>query len=84
MSILITAQHEGYRRCGVAHSTTPTRWPIERFSEDELKRLQADPRLTVVLLDDDGEGKGTQDTDPAATPEVVPEAKPEPKGKGKR
>lgn len=50
--IRIAAKQEGFRRCGVAHSTTPTDWPDERFTADELARLLAEPMLVVVVSAD--------------------------------
>jgi hypothetical protein len=46
--IRITSKREGFRRCGVAHSATPTDWPADRWSPEQRARLQAEPMLIVV------------------------------------
>lgn len=51
MIVRIKSQREGFRRCGIAHSKVATDHPAERFSAAELEILQADPALTVELLD---------------------------------
>jgi len=47
VSIEIISKRDGFHRCGVAHSVTPTEYPDDRFSPGELKRLQEEPMLTV-------------------------------------
>ncbi len=51
--IRITAKTEGFRRCGIAHSTEPTEYPDDRFSKAELQQLQADPMLAVEVVDEE-------------------------------
>ncbi|MOA32044.1 hypothetical protein D3C78_1532330 [compost metagenome] len=55
MIVRIAAKWDGFRRCGIAHPAQPVDHPAERFSADELERLQAEPLLIVQLLDDDGQ-----------------------------
>lgn len=43
----IVSFRDGFRRCGVAHSSAPTDWPDDRFSEEELEILGKDPMLKV-------------------------------------
>ncbi|MBW2560795.1 MAG: hypothetical protein JRE40_08070 [Deltaproteobacteria bacterium] len=50
--IEIKSNHEGFRRCGVAHGRKAVRYPDGRFTADELARLKADPMLTVVEIAD--------------------------------
>ncbi len=45
--IEIISKKDGFRRCGVAHSIEPTTYPDDRFSSEELKRLQEEPMLIV-------------------------------------
>lgn len=51
MIIRITSKLDGFRRCGIGHPKAATDHPADRFTEAELERLQADPVLTVELLD---------------------------------
>lgn len=48
--IRITSKNDGFRRCGVAHSASPTDWPDGRFTEEELGRLQSEPMLSVEVV----------------------------------
>lgn len=45
--IRITSKRDGFWRCGVQHYKKPTEHSGDRFSEEELERLNADPMLTV-------------------------------------
>ena len=47
--IRITSKKDGFRRCGIAHPATPTEHPDGRFTEKELKILQAEPMLVVQV-----------------------------------
>ena len=38
--IIITSKREGFRRCGVAHAARPVEWPDERWTIDDLVRLE--------------------------------------------
>lgn len=48
MGLLITAMAEGFRRAGVAHSTTATYWPDDSFTEEQLQQLRDEPKLVVI------------------------------------
>lgn len=50
--IEIRALRDGFYRCGVRHGAEPTRWPDDRFTAEELARLQAEPMLVVRQLAD--------------------------------
>ncbi len=54
--IRIIAKREGFRRCGVAHSETPTLHDVGAFTSDQLEALKGDGMLVVdvVEVDDDG------------------------------
>lgn len=56
MIVRIQSKRDGYRRCGIAHPRLPTDHPAERFTEAMLEKLQADPVLTVELLDGEAPG----------------------------
>ncbi|EEB5696719.1 hypothetical protein RNH31_000868 [Salmonella enterica] len=45
--IYITSKRDGFWRCGIAHSETTTAYPDDRFTPDELARLEAEPMLIV-------------------------------------
>ena len=48
--IRITSKQDGFRRGGIAHSATPTQYPDDRFSKQELAVLQTEPMLVVELI----------------------------------
>jgi hypothetical protein len=56
--IRITSKKDGFRRCGIAHSSSPTDYPDDQFSKKELKRLKAESMLIVQELPDE---KGKKD-----------------------
>lgn len=56
--IRIISKKEGFRRCGIAHPSTPTDYSNDKFSGKELKRLKAEPMLIVQELPDE---KGKKD-----------------------
>lgn len=45
---------EGFRRGGVAHSRTPTDFPVSRFTKAQLEQIKNEPRLVVEEVEDDG------------------------------
>ncbi|EEO0341334.1 hypothetical protein GID45_12000 [Salmonella enterica] len=45
--IYITSKRDGFWRCGIAHRETTTAYPDDRFTPDELARLEAEPMLIV-------------------------------------
>ena len=51
MPIIIKSKREGFRRCGIAHHLEEITHPDGRFTPDEITRLQAEPRLTVKLVE---------------------------------
>ncbi len=57
MPIRITSKKDGFRRCGVAHSSTPTEYPDGRFSKEEIETLLAEPMLVVEVLPSPEEGR---------------------------
>lgn len=51
--IRITSKTDGFRRGGIAHSATPTDYPDDRFSEEELKILKDEPELIVEQVQEE-------------------------------
>lgn len=51
--IRITARKDGFRRAGMAHSTTPTDHPADSITKEQLAALKAEPMLTVQELEVD-------------------------------
>jgi hypothetical protein len=51
--IRIRSLREGFRRGGVAHSTTPTDHPDTQFTAAELEQLLFEPMLAVEVLPND-------------------------------
>lgn len=57
----ITAKQHGFRRCGVAHPSTPTDYDLRRFSKEQRETLEAESMLVVQEVEfDAGEKKGKQ------------------------
>ena len=48
--IKITAKKDGFRRCGIAHSSQPTEYPADKFNAEEMKQLNAEPMLIVEIV----------------------------------
>ena len=51
MKIQITCLRPGFRRCGLAHPAL-AEYPADRFTEDQLRMLKAEPMLVVTELPD--------------------------------
>ena len=75
--VKITSKKQGFRRCGIAHSTTPTTYPLERFVGRQLEALRSDPMLDVEIVD-------VPDEEPVEEPEPAPEPEQKPERKGKK
>ncbi|EIC5001190.1 hypothetical protein WDL53_002319 [Salmonella enterica] len=58
--IYITSKRDGFWRCGIAHSETTTAYPDDRFTPDELARLEAEPMLIVSRDAPGDDGARTQ------------------------
>jgi len=50
--ITIKSKRDGRRRCGIAHTKVPVEYPDDRFTAEEMKRLQADKVLVVSIVAD--------------------------------
>jgi hypothetical protein len=50
MPILIRSKRDGFRRCGIAHSVDEIAYPDDRFTAEELKRLQKEPMIIVRIV----------------------------------
>ncbi len=57
--IEITARRDGFRRCGMAHSSKPTVHDIDAFSAEELEILRNEPQLIVREVDGEEKSKET-------------------------
>ena len=55
--IRIISKEDGFRRCGVAHSSTATEHADDAFTKKELEQLQAEPMLLVEIVADKKAGK---------------------------
>lgn len=69
--IKITSKRDGFRRCGIAHSTAAVEYADDRFTEKELEILQSEPMLVVVLVDYQGSGEGAGKPNAKATIELL-------------
>lgn len=74
MTIVITSKHDGFRRCGVAHSSTAARYPDDFFSETQLRALSKEPQLILAYEEDefdqvqDSRDESLQEVDPSKAP----------------
>lgn len=48
--IRISAKQEGFRRCGVAHTTAPVEYSDDQFTTEQLAWLRAEPMLVVEII----------------------------------
>lgn len=53
MTIIISAKRDGFRRAGIAHSSKPTRYADDFFSEEQLKAMLKEPQLTLAHVEDE-------------------------------
>jgi len=53
--IEITARSDGFRRAGMAHSSTTKKYPDDFFTPEQLVQLKAEPMLVVVEVEDEPE-----------------------------
>jgi len=53
MTIVITSKHDGFRRCGIAHSSAAARYPDDFFSEAQLRALSKEPQLILAYEEDE-------------------------------
>ena len=66
--VTIISKKEGFRRCGIAHSTAPTSYADDTFSKKELAALQDEPMLTVVLSEGEQAEKGKKGKEAKTAP----------------
>lgn len=50
MPIKVKSKREDFRRCGIPHTIEEVIYPDDRFTPDEIARLQAEPMLTVERI----------------------------------
>lgn len=53
MTIVIKAKHNGFRRCGIAHASQPTKYADDFFTEEQLKALIKEPQLILSYEEDE-------------------------------
>lgn len=53
----ITAKLDGFRRAGIAHSSSAVDHPISTFSEEQIEALKGEPNLVVVEVELEPEAK---------------------------
>jgi len=51
--IRITSKQHNFRRCRVAHPKGTTEYPDDKFTPEQLKVLEAEPKLTVEIVPDE-------------------------------
>lgn len=60
--IRITAQQEGFRRCGIAHTVAAVEYQDDQFTKEQLAYLQAEPKLVVEIVKDAPQRPNANDT----------------------
>ena len=77
MTIVITSKHDGFRRCGIAHSSKAARYPDDFFSEEQLRALSKEPQLILAYEEDefdqvqDRRDESLQEVDPSEAPDTA-------------
>ena len=67
--IRIKSKRAGFRSCGVAHPADWTEYPDDRFTDAEIDTLQAEPMLSVEIVEEEGGDEGAAaEEKKAATP----------------
>ncbi|MBU1611245.1 MAG: hypothetical protein KKC99_05305 [Proteobacteria bacterium] len=88
MPVIITAKREGFRRCGMAHSTKPVEHADGTFTKDQLKALQAEPNLVVQVVEpkaeQDAKAKAEQDAKAKAEQDAKAKAEQDAKAKAEQ
>lgn len=75
MAIVITSKRDGFRRCGIAHTSKAVRYPDDFFSEAQLRALVKEPQLTLAYEED--ELDQVQDSRDESLQEVAPSKAPD-------
>lgn len=52
MTIVITSKRDGFRRCGIAHPGTPTPYPNDFFTDEQLEALGKEPQLILGYVEE--------------------------------
>ncbi|MCL6375959.1 hypothetical protein EXT57_01030 [Pectobacterium brasiliense] len=55
MPVQITARVDGFRRCGMAHSSKTQTYPDDHFTAAQLTVLESEPQLIVVRVSGNAE-----------------------------
>jgi hypothetical protein len=53
----IVAKRDGFRRAGIAHSSSAKDHPISNFTEEQIEALKDEPNLVVVEVELEPEPK---------------------------
>lgn len=65
MPIQIVSKKDGFRRCGIPHSSSPTIYADGHFSKEEIKILTSEPMLVVTEVDKKEKAEvGNEQTEP--------------------
>lgn len=54
--ITIRSKQEGFRRCGIAHTSEPKEYQNSKFTKAQLLALQNEPKLIVTVTKDEPAG----------------------------
>ena len=61
MPIIITSKRAGFRRCGIEHPAQPVEHSDDKFTDEQLKKLLAEPMLVVQIVAGQGQIEGNLD-----------------------
>ena len=71
--IRIRSKRHNFRRCGMPHPKEPVDYPDDRFSEEELAILKAEPMLVVELGESPAERVIPDEVEPDPEVKSAPE-----------
>ena len=72
MPIQIVSKKDGFRRCGIPHSSSPTIYADGHFNKEEIKILTSEPMLVVTEVDKEEEAEVDKKVDNEETETTVP------------
>lgn len=67
MPIQIVSKKDGFRRCGIPHSSSPTIYADGHFNKEEIKILTSEPMLVVTEVDKEEEAEVDNEVDDKKT-----------------
>lgn len=50
--IRTTANQDGFRRGGVVHSTKPKVWAVNKFTDQQIAQIEAEPKIVAEIFEE--------------------------------